>query len=520
MKKIVSLLVALTMGTVSFAQYWDSIGTPFTYHDIYGNTISLGDTLAAGKAVVIDYSATWCGPCWSMHTSGVLEAIHDQLGSQVCVLWVETESRNTLAQIQGVNADNTYAGATQGNWTVIAGTTTPVPYPIIDDSSNSTCLRTCASLYEGYVPSMYFIAPTGYYCNIYTDGFGLSGNPTADVAFIQGLLNTYPRTGDAPIASIQNETSIYKGRPALFGTHIVSVDDVTGVNWTLPGATTPTASGRVIEATWNTPGSYTVSAAVSNANGTATDSVNINVLDYLYFCGFDSEEEMEDWNLVDADGDGYNWMLYSNAANSGYSSFLSASWYNSTGALSPDNWLISPAITLPNTSSCKLEWYDVSLNSQYPDKYKVYISTTGNEPSNFTSSPVKSRTVNKGSWTKQTVNLTNYRGQTIYIAFRHFNSSDQFAFCIDGMRVYDSNPTVGIEETSDISFDLFPNPVADKLTVRADGLREVNILDLSGRTLMTQHNNAVVDMSTLSSGVYFVRVITDNGTATKKIVKK
>ena len=208
MKKIVSLLVALTMGTASFAQYWDSIGTPFTYHDIYGNTISLGDTLAAGKAVVIDYSCTWCGPCWSMHTSGVLEAIHDQLGSQVCVLWVETESSNTLAQIQGVHADNTYAGATQGNWTVIAGTTTPVPYPIIDDSSNSTCLRTCASLYEGYVPSMYFIAPTGYYCNIYTNGFGLSGDPTADVAFIQSLLNTYPRTGDAPIASIQNETSI------------------------------------------------------------------------------------------------------------------------------------------------------------------------------------------------------------------------------------------------------------------------------------------------------------------------
>lgn len=82
-----------------------------------------------------------------------------------------------------------------------------------------------------------------------------------------------------------------------------------------------------------------------------------------------------------------------------------------------------------------------------------------------------------------------------------------------------SHNTVGINEAVAITTNIYPNPVANTLNVEADGLQEVSILDLNGR-VMTTTKSSVIDMSKLSAGIYMVRVITENGTATEKIVKE
>ena len=90
MKKILLVALALTLGLSASAQMrknvyapekstkdgpaWSQIHTPFSTQDINGNPVNVADTLAAGKAIVIDYSATWCNPCYRFHNSKVLEA--------------------------------------------------------------------------------------------------------------------------------------------------------------------------------------------------------------------------------------------------------------------------------------------------------------------------------------------------------------------------------------------------------------------------------------------------------------
>ncbi len=66
---------------------------------------------------------------------------------------------------------------------------------------------------------------------------------------------------------------------------------------------------------------------------------------------------------------------------------------------------------------------------------------------------------------------------------------------------------------------IYPNPTTDIVNVSAEGLREVNLLDLNGRVLSTT-SSPRVDVSGFAAGVYFLRVVTDNGIAREKLVKE
>lgn len=68
----------------------------------------------------------------------------------------------------------------------------------------------------------------------------------------------------------------------------------------------------------------------------------------LYFTNFDNGQP-GGWKMIDADGDGHNWVYESESetvARSGKGCFLSASYYSYDGALNPDNWLVSPQLSL------------------------------------------------------------------------------------------------------------------------------------------------------------------------------
>lgn len=114
----------------------------------------------------------------------------------------------------------------------------------------------------------------------------------------------------------------------------------------------------------------------------------------------------------------------------------STSWFNPLGQA--DDWMVTPAITLPNNGNgIGLEFDAIATDANYPDGVEVYVSTAGANPANFTS-PALYNTTNTGGeadvWTKRSVGLTSYAGQTIYIAFRN-NSVDQFLLGIDNITV-------------------------------------------------------------------------------------
>lgn len=81
---------------------------------------------------------------------------------------------------------------------------------------------------------------------------------------------------------------------------------------------------------------------------------------------------------------------------------------------------------------------------------------------------------------------------------------------------------VGIENAAvAVDFNIYPNPVADRLNiVCSDQVREVNVIDITGRTVIGAGAETTVDVSGLAAGVYMIRVATENGIGTQKFVKE
>ena len=241
------------------------------------------------------------------------------------------------------------------------------------------------------------------------------------------------------------------------------------------------------------------------------------------------------------------------------------------------------------------------------EHYAVYVCTEATVASATATTPVWEGNC-IGQWRAQSVNLDAYAGQTIYLAFRHYNVSDQFQINIDNIAIevgednsaapaltnnapkatkstptwdkigtpfttYDFRdtdhqypislqawldsgfavvvdysacwcgpcfnlhrakildgyleqfgpnfgyPFVGVETVEGTEVSVYPNPTTGIVNIEAEGLKNVEVLDMAGRVVMTSSKN-ILDISNLTNGVYMVRVNTIAGTATQKVVKK
>ena len=164
---------------------------------------------------------------------------------------------------------------------------------------------------------------------------------------------------------------------------------------------------------------------------------------------FESQSEVNEWTFVDKDGDGYNWMWNQlNTAPEAYEGtgcIYSNSYVNYFGEVNPDNWAISPEFTIPaNASSATLSWYAAPQDPDYPgEHYGVYVGT-GTDTANYTQ--LFEETISYSGYKNTTVDLTAYAGQTIRVAFRHFNCTDMFILNLDQVEVFATAGDQPVEE--------------------------------------------------------------------------
>ena len=171
----------------------------------------------------------------------------------------------------------------------------------------------------------------------------------------------------------------------------------------------------------------------------------------------------EGWTTIDADGDGYNWVLdteaesaygynQSNAGFNGGHMILSGSYHKTAGALHPNNYLVSPKVTLRSGST--FSFWAGAQDYQYPaEHFGVCVSDNGTSDWTMVQEWTMEakgasgdkgfgrdgNTRDQGRWYYFSVDLSAYAGQR-YIAIRHFNCSDQFFLNVDNIRLGDPEP--------------------------------------------------------------------------------
>ena len=92
-------------------------------------------------------------------------------------------------------------------------------------------------------------------------------------------------------------------------------------------------------------------------------------------------------------------------------------------------------------------------------------------------------------------------------------------FDLDAVGVIHDIAHYDVPENEIEAVAVYPNPVKDRLTVKANGLQSIEIYNLVGQ-LVKHSTSSVIDFGNLNEGIYFVRVKADGNTVTKRVVKQ
>ena len=128
--------------------------------------------------------------------------------------------------------------------------------------------------------------------------------------------------------------------------------------------------------------------------------------------------------------------------------------------------------------------------------------------------------------TSYTDNSANQEGDYYYKLYAYYGDLD----CISSPAywIYDHNQFYlhapysmdGVDEMESNSVAVFPNPTTSLFTVEGQGLNHITVYNLMGQMVYEmecQGESVDINLSNVETGVYVVRIFTDNGDVTKRV---
>lgn len=473
--------------TVSAYQPWLS-----TAGMTNNGSYKLYDYLDAGYTVIMDVSATWCGPCWNYHLTGALEdayAAHGPAGypgvsagttDDIMVIWVEGD---------GTTADATMldGSGTPGDWTnpnAAGQVQFPMANPI---TATANSINTNYNI--AYFPTIYKICPNRVVTEI--------GQATA--AAIYTAVGSCPPPASIPsdVAALAYKGSLVHCQGAY--TPMVQIQN---------NGTSPLTSATVTV----TQGGTTVSTGTYSGSLATYGFATVNCTPIAAFTGGSLVV------TVTASGD-------ANAANNSVTASISTALVAVnqyvTVNLTTDQYGSETSWTIKNAAGAT-----VASGSNFgPDlaalgqtvQTPVQANLTPNTCYTFEILDVYGDGIccnyGDGAYT-----IVDASGATL-ASGGTFGASEQKVF---------KTGVAGLNEMETIALNVFPNPASDLVNVSFEANNNdfsVSLVDIQGRTIATKSftnlvGSQLVSFSTesIAKGSYIVTVTSNGATTTKNVV--
>ena len=89
-----------------------------------------------------------------------------------------------------------------------------------------------------------------------------------------------------------------------------------------------------------------------------------------------------------------------------------------------------------------------------------------------------------------------------------------------------NDQTISIDEvSSELNFSVYPNPTQGNIIIKLDNdATLLQVIDVTGKVIIAKDNIAKgihsLDLSDLNSGIYFVKMITEDQIKVERVIKK